>query len=209
MAKGLTKRQQLILQYILDYVEKEGFPPSIREIGKDFEIGSLRGVTVHLDALEKKGYISRANTPRSIKVVHPAFQQSTRVVMLPLLGSIQAGDPSQAHEDVEDMIPVPPEMVRNVEGAFLLRIKGESMIGEGILPRDLVVVKPQRSFKHGDLVAALLGDDTTIKRVNVAKDGVKLMPANPLFQPILVEQDNSMVIGKVIGLIRDYEGAAF
>ncbi|RYG15222.1 transcriptional repressor LexA, partial [bacterium] len=117
MAKGLTTRQQMILQYILDYVQKEGYPPSIREIGRDFDIGSLRGVTVHLDALERKGYISRSNTPRSIKVVHPAYQASNRVTMLPLLGSIAAGAPIQAQESVEDLIPVPSEMVRNVEGA--------------------------------------------------------------------------------------------
>jgi repressor LexA len=209
MAKGLTKRQQLILQYILDYVQKEGYPPSIREIGRDFGIGSLRGVTVHLDALERKGYISRSNTPRSIKVVHPSFQQSNRVTMLPLLGSIAAGAPIQAQEHVEDLIPVPSEMVRNVEGAFLLRVKGDSMSGEGIMPRDLVVVKPQQTANHGDLVAALLGDEATVKRINFSSDGVKLMPSNPAYQPIPVTQEDSRIIGKVVGLIRDYEGMAF
>src|SRR5688500_14818036 len=93
MAKGLSKRQELILQYVLDYVQREGYPPSIREIGREFAIGSLRGVTVHLDALERKGYITRSNTPRSIKVIHPSYQPSGRVAMLPLLGSIAAGEP--------------------------------------------------------------------------------------------------------------------
>lgn len=209
MAKGLTKRQQLILQYILDYVQKEGYPPSIREIGKDFEIGSLRGVTVHLDALERKGYISRSNTPRSIKVVHPSYQATTRVTMLPLLGSIAAGIPIQAQEDVEDHIAVPSDMVRNVEGAFLLRVKGDSMSGEGIMPRDLVVIKPQRTANHGDLVAAMLGDEATVKRINFSSDGVKLMPSNPAYQPIPVEREDSFIVGKVVGLIRDYEGMAF
>lgn len=209
MAKGLTKRQQLILQYILDYVQKEGYPPSIREIGRDFEIGSLRGVTVHLDALERKGYISRSNTPRSIKVVHPSFQANTRVTMLPLLGSIAAGAPIAAQEDVEEMIPVPSEMVRNVENPFLLRIKGDSMTGEGIMPRDLVVIKPQQTANHGDLVAALLGDEATVKRINFATDGVLLMPSNPAYQPIPVDREDSRIIGKVVGLIRDYEGMAF
>jgi len=209
MAKGLTKRQELILQYILDYVQKEGYPPSIREIGRDFEIGSLRGVTVHLDALERKGYISRSNTPRSIKVIHPSYQQSNRVTMLPLLGSIAAGAPIQAQEHVEDMIPVPSEMVRNVENAFLLRVKGDSMSGEGIMPRDIVVVKPQKTANHGDLVAALLGDEATVKRINFASDGVKLMPSNPAYQPIPVNSEDSWIIGKVVGLIRDYEGMAF
>lgn len=209
MAKGLTKRQQLILQYILDYVQKEGYPPSIREIGAHFEIGSLRGVTVHLDALERKGYISRSNTPRSIKVIHPSYMQTTRVTMLPLLGSIAAGIPIQAQEHVEDHIAVPSEMVRNVEGAFLLRVKGDSMSGEGIMPRDLVVIKPQPTANHGDLVAALLGDEATVKRINFGAEGVRLMPSNPAYQPIPVNTEDSWIIGKVVGLIRDYEGMAF
>ena len=210
MAKGLTTRQQLILQYILDYVQKEGYPPSIREIGRDFDIGSLRGVTVHLDALERKGYITRSNTPRSIKVIHPSYQQTNRVTMLPLLGSIAAGAPIQAQESVEDLIPVPSEMVRNVEGAFLLRVKGDSMIGEGILPRDLVVVRPQSNASQNELVAVLIEDEATVKRINYAKDGIKLMPSNPAYQPIEVRQeDNARIIGKIVGLVRDYEGMAF
>src|SRR6476659_9528160 len=107
MAKGLTKRQQSILEYILEYIQKEGFPPSIREIGKDFDIGSLRGVTVHLDALERKGYISCANTPRSIRVIHPSFVEQKRVVMVPLVGTIAAGIPIEAQQHEEDRIPVP------------------------------------------------------------------------------------------------------
>jgi repressor LexA len=209
MAKGLTKKQQMILQYILDYVSAEGYPPSIREIGKHFEIGSLRGVTVHLDALERKGYISRSNTPRSIKVIHPSYQTNSRVAMVPLVGSIAAGVPIHAQEQVEDLIPVPYEMVRNIEQAFLLRVKGDSMSGEGILPRDLVVVKPQQTANHGDLVAVLLGDEATVKRIHFTSKGVHLMPSNPAYQPIPVEQEDSRVIGRIVGLIRDYEGMAF
>lgn len=209
MAKGLTKRQELILQYILDYVQKEGYPPSIREIGRDFEIGSLRGVTVHLDALERKGYISRSNTPRSIKVVHPSLQPATRVAMLPLIGSIAAGSPILAQEQVEDMIAVPSEMVRNVDNAFLLRVKGDSMIGDGIMPRDLVVIKPQQTASQGDLIAALLGEEATVKRINFTPEGIRLMPSNPAYQPIPVSREDARIIGKVVGLIRDYEGMAF
>ncbi|HVL38557.1 MAG TPA: transcriptional repressor LexA [Fimbriimonadaceae bacterium] len=209
MAKGLTKRQQYILQYVMDYIQREGYPPSIREIGSHFEIGSLRGVTVHLDALERKGYIARANTPRSIRVVHPDFQPGDRVKMLPLVGSIAAGVPITAQEQVEDLIPVPFEMVRNIENAFLLRVKGDSMSGEGIMPRDLVVVKPQQSANHGDLVAVLIGDDATVKRINFDKKGVKLMPSNPAYDPIEINTEDARVIGRIVGLIRDYEGMAF
>ncbi len=209
MAKGLTKRQQLILNYVMEYVQREGYPPSIREIGRDFDIGSLRGVTVHLDALERKGYISRSNTPRSIKVIHPSLQTSNRVVMLPLVGSIAAGIPITAQEDIEDLIAVPSEMVRNIQDAFLLRVKGDSMSGEGIMPRDLVVVKPQQSANHGDLVAALLGDEATVKRISFDRSGVRLLPSNPNYEPIEVKQDDARIIGKIVGLLRDYEGMAF
>lgn len=209
MAKGLTKRQEGILQFLMDYIQKEGFPPSIREIGKRFDIGSLRGVTVHLDALERKGYISRANTPRSIKITHPTYQPAQRVTMLPLLGHIAAGTPILAQEHVEGLIPVPSEMVRNMESAFLLRVRGDSMSGEGILPRDLVVVKPQSTANHGDLVAVLLGDEATVKRIRFDPGGVRLMPSNPAYDPIPIDREDARIIGRIVGLIRDYEGMAF
>lgn len=209
MAKGLTERQGAILQYLAEYIQREGYPPSIREIGKRFDIGSLRGVTVHLDALERKGYISRANTPRSIKITHPMYQANQRVTMLPLLGQIAAGAPILAQEYVEDLIPVPSEMVRSIEGAFLLRVRGDSMTGEGILPRDLVVVRPQRTANHGDLVAVMLGDEATVKRIHFDRNGVRLVASNPSYEPILVDREDAHIVGRVVGLIRDYEGMAF
>jgi repressor LexA len=209
MAKGLTARQQAILQFVVDYLRDEGYPPSIREIGAHFEIGSLRGVTVHLDALERKGYIARANTPRSIKVIHPDYQQSGNAVMLPLLGSIAAGSPIEAIENVEAMLPVPAEMVRNIRNAFLLRVRGDSMTGEGIMPRDLVVVKPQDTANHGDLVAVRIGDDATVKRLHLDPGGAKLLSANPAYDPILIDREDTRVIGRIVGVIRDYGGMAF
>ena len=209
MAKNLTKRQEDILKYVQEYVQTEGYPPSIREIGSHFDIGSLRGVTVHLDALERKGYISRSNTPRSIKLVHPSYQNQNHSTLLPLVGSIAAGIPIEAQEHVEDLIPIPSEMVRNIQGAFLLRVKGDSMSGEGILPRDLVVIKPQQVAKHGDLVAVMIGDEATVKRINFSPKGTWLMPSNPAYHPIEIQSEDARVIGRVIGLIRDYEGMAF
>ncbi|MCW5937331.1 MAG: transcriptional repressor LexA [Fimbriimonadaceae bacterium] len=209
MAKGLTKRQEAILQFVLDYVQDEGYPPSIREIGQKFGIGSLRGVTVHLDALERKGFIERSNTPRSIKITHPQYQTGAKVSMLPLLGSIAAGAPILAQEHVEGLIPVPSEMVRNIQGAFLLRVKGDSMSGEGINPRDLVVVRPQQTANHGDLVAVLLGEEATVKRLHVNGKGVRLMPSNPAYDPIEVQREDARIIGRIVGLMRDYEGMAF
>ncbi len=209
MAKALTKRQQSILQFVQEYIEQEGYPPSIREIGAKFGIGSLRGVTVHLDALQRKGYIARTNTPRSIKITHPAYQSQAKVTMLPLLGQIAAGAPILAQEQVENLVPVPSEMVRNIRGAFLLRVKGDSMNGEGINPRDLVVVRPQQTANHGDLVAVLLGDEATVKRIHFHGDGARLVASNPAYDPIEVRQDDARIIGRIVGLLRDYEGMAF
>lgn len=209
MTRGLTKRQEAILQLIVDYVQRNGYPPSIREIGKEFGIGSLRGVTVHLDALQRKGYISRGNTPRSIRIIHPEYQASNRVTMLPLVGTIAAGVPIYASEEIEDMIPVPQQMVRNIQGAFLLRVKGDSMINAGLMPRDLVVIKPQQTANHGDIVAVLLGEEATVKTIQYDKGKTFLVPANPSYDRMEVRQEDARVIGKVVGMLRDYEGMAF
>lgn len=210
MAKGLTTRQEEILDFVLHYVETEGYPPSIREIGTKFSIGSLRGVTVHLDALERKGYISRSNTPRSIKLTHPKFTPgNSRVTMLPLVGTIAAGTPVLAQEEIEGMIPVPSEMVRNVDGAFLLRVKGDSMIGDGIMPRDLVVIRPQKTFHGNDVMAVRVGEEATVKRIHKTNKGVQLLSSNPDYAPIEVDPTETEVIGKVVGLFRDYEGMSF
>ncbi|MCH8979983.1 MAG: transcriptional repressor LexA [Armatimonadetes bacterium] len=210
MAKGLTARQEAVLQYVVRYIQEIGYPPSIREIGENFGIGSLRGVTVHLDALQRKGYIERANTPRSIRITHPAYQPGQKVTMLPLVGQIAAGEPILADEHVEALVPVPSEMVRNIAGAYLLRVRGDSMSAEGINPRDLVVVKPQETASHGDLVAVLLGDEATVKRIHYDKDRIRLMPSNPAYDPIeLAEGDDPRVLGRIVGLLRDYEGMSF
>lgn len=210
MAKGLTPRQEAILKFVAEYLQEAGYPPSIREIGTKFKIGSLRGVTVHLDALEKKGYIDRANTPRSIRIKHPAYQAATaNVTLLPLLGQIAAGAPILAQEYVEDMVPVPSEMVRNISDAYLLRVRGDSMSGEGINPRDLVVVKPQQAANHGDLVAVLVGDEATVKRIHFNGGQVRLMPSNPAYDPIIIDREDARILGRVVGLMRDYEGMAF
>jgi repressor LexA len=130
-------------------------------------------------------------------------------MMLPLLGQIAAGAPILAQEHVENLIPVPSEMVRNMQGAFVLRVKGDSMSGEGICPRDLVVVKPQQTANHGDLVAVLMGDEATVKRIHFNGSQVRLMPSNPAYDPIIIDREDARVIGRIVGLMRDYEGMAF
>src|SRR5579871_2338251 len=211
MTRGLTEKQERILNFIVDYVDEKGYPPSIREIGTAFEISSLRGVTVHLDALERKGYIKRANTSRSITVIGKTGATSPKrnVTFLPIVGTIAAGTPITATENVEGVVPVPQEMVHNIQGAFVLRVRGDSMIDEHIMPRDLVVIKPQAAAENGDLVAVLLGDEATVKRIQFADGRVRLIPANSAYEPIEVNREDSRVIGKVIGLMRNYHSMAF
>ena len=209
MAKGLTTKQEQILRFLANYIEDIGYPPSIREIGKEFGIGSLRGVTVHLDALERKGFIQRENTPRSIRVLDPHYQSSSHVALLPICGTIAAGTPIQAVENIEDYVPVPTELVKGIEKAFLLRVKGDSMIGDGIMPRDLVIIKPQTTANHGEIIAAMIDDEATVKRIHFKPNSVQLMPSNPSFQPIEFKREDARIIGKVIGLLRDYTGHAF
>ncbi len=206
MTRGLTEKQERILEFVVEYVTQHGFPPSIREIGNNFGISSLRGVTVHLDALERKGYIRRASTSRSITVVGRTGRGTSGpdTPCLPLVGTIAAGTPITASENVEGFVPVPHEIVRNHEGAFVLRVRGDSMVDDHILPRDLVVIRPQETADNNDMVAVMLGDEATVKRIQFANDRVRLIPANKAYQPIEVSRDDIRVIGKVIGLIRSY-----
>ncbi len=206
MTRGLTDKQDRILNFIVEYVEDKGYPPSIREIGTAFDISSLRGVTVHLDALERKGYIKRANTSRSITVMGRTGATSPKrnVTFLPIVGTIAAGTPITASENLEGTIPVSQEMVHNVQGAFVLRVKGDSMIDEHIMPSDYVIIKPQAHADNNDLVAVMLGDEATVKRIEFTDGRVRLLPANSAYEPIVVNREDSRVIGKVIGLMRNY-----
>ena len=208
MTRGLTDKQERILGFIVDYVNDQGYPPSIREIGNHFSISSLRGVTVHLDALERKGYIKRANTARAITVIGKtgSTAPNRNISMVPLIGTIAAGVPITAHENVEALVPVPPGMIHNVKNAFALRVKGDSMINAHIVEGDLVVIKEQATAENGDVVAFLLGDEATVKRIEFTSEGVRLKAENPAYPPIEVRREDSRIMGKVIGLVRSYDG---
>ena len=204
MKDKLTKRQQSVLRYIENYLAKYGYPPSIREIGTALGIKSLRGVTIHLDALERKGFIHRESTSRSIQVLKPLkTNEPDAFVMLPILGAIAAGRPLLAVENVEAEIPVPKTMLGTTRDAFLLRVEGDSMVDAHILDGDLVVIRPQKTAENGDVVAALLGDEATVKRLRIEGENAVLMPANRAYQPIPLQGTDAELIGKVIGLLRN------
>ncbi len=207
MTRGLTDKQEKILAFIMEYVNDKGYPPSIREIGNEFGISSLRGVTVHLDALERKGMIKRLSTSRSITVIGKtgATSPNRNVSFVPLIGTISAGVPITANENVETQIPVPQEMIYNVKKPFALRVKGDSMINAHIMDGDYVVLKEQNTAENGDMVAVLLGDEATVKHIQFTQDGARLLAANPAYAPIEVKREDSKIMGKVIGLIRNYD----
>ncbi|MDI6828409.1 MAG: transcriptional repressor LexA [Armatimonadota bacterium] len=204
MAKRLTERQKLVLNFLAQYIRKHGYPPSIREIGAGVGIKSLRGVTIHLDALEKKGYIRRERTSRSIMILRQADEKEEAYTKLPLLGAIAAGEPLLAVENIEGELPIPQAMLRNNEKAFLLRVKGDSMIEEHILPGDLVVIRPQQTAENGDLVAVLIGEEATVKRLRSENGEVVLLPANPAYEPITLRGKDYRIIGKAIALLRNF-----
>jgi len=206
----LTTRQQEIWQFLAEYVDEHGYPPTVREIGEAVGLASPSTVHAHLANLERAGLIRRDPTkPRAIELVGrrraeaPApYAMSTP--LLPLLGSIAAGGPLLAEEAVEEKIAVPEPLGRNAD--FLLRVKGESMIEAGILDGDIVVVRRQDVAQGGDIVVALVGDDesadeATVKTFHREKDGrIRLQPENSALEPLYPE--HVQILGKVTGVFR-------
>jgi repressor LexA len=201
----LTERQKKVLKFIKKMVEDRGFPPSVREIGRALSISSLRGVTGHLDGLERKGFIKRNSTARGIQVLKsPEGIPLTDVpsVQLPLVGAIAAGAPILAEKNITDWVPVPRKLVHSNENAFLLRVQGDSMVEDHILDGDLVIVKPQPTAQDGEIIAAVIEEEATVKRYYREGDQVRLEPANSSYSPIIVKQREFRIAGKVIGLLR-------
>jgi repressor LexA len=201
MRKKLTKRQQQVLDFIINYLRDTGYPPTIREVAKEFKISS-KGAYDHLTAIEKKGYIKRNPTkPRAIEIMDFVHGKvSGPVVEIPVVGKVAAGEPLLATQNIERTISLSGDMIRTEE-PFALKIKGDSMIGAGILEGDYVIVKRQPSADQGDIVVALIGDDATVKRFYKANDHVRLQPENPTMEPIIAKDVS--IVGKVVGLFRE------
>lgn len=201
----LTERQRRVYEFTLKSISSRGYPPTLREIGTALGISSLRGVTCHLDALEKKGYIKREPTPRGISITRVqdvyAFEQED-LIRAPLLGRIPAGTPNAVEECAEGEVAVPIYLLGSVKGrVFLLRVTGDSMIGDHILDGDLVVVEVQQEVRNGDVVVANVEGESTVKRIFMEKNQVRLKASNPVHKDILVSR-NFRIAGKVIGLLR-------
>ena len=206
MAYGrISSKQQEILDYIKNEILNRGFPPAVREICEAVHLKSTSSVHSHLEALEKNGYIRRdATKPRAIEIIDDNFNLARReVVNVPLVGTVAAGQPILAVENIETYFPVPVEFMPN-EQSFMLRVKGDSMVNAGIFDGDQVLVKQQTSAKNGDIVVALVEDSATVKTFYKEDGYYRLQPENDYMDPILV-QDNLQILGKVFGVFRFFQ----
>ncbi len=201
MRKKLTQKQQKILDFIKDYISETGYPPAVRDISNAFSMSS-KGAYDHITAIEKKGYIRRdPSKPRAIELLDYVSRKSPKsLVDIPVLGKVAAGEPLLANQNIEWVITVSKDMVKTDE-PFALRVRGDSMIGAGILENDFVIVKQQQTAEQGDIVVALIGEEATVKRFYKEDDCIRLQPENPAMQPIITK--DAIILGKVIGLFRE------
>jgi repressor LexA len=207
----LTARQQEIWNYLVEYVDRHGYPPTVREIGERVGLASPSTVHAHLANLERAGLLKRDPTkPRALELIGrertepaPAAQEEARdVSRLPLVGEIAAGGPMLAEENIEEYVPMPA----STRGDFLLRVKGESMIDAGILDGDLVIVQRAQDARNGEIVVALAGDDesadeATVKTFYREKGRVRLQPENAALEPIYAP--HVQILGRVVGVFRE------
>jgi repressor LexA len=202
MLPALTDRQKAIYDFLLKTIRERGFAPSIPEIGKRFNIASTNGVSDHLKALEKKGYIRRVGK-RAFEVVNAlgkAALSATREV--PLLGRVPAGKPFLSDENTEGLLTIPSDMASGK--LFALQVKGDSMIGAGIQDGDRVIVKQQGTAENGEIVCAMIDGEATLKRF-FKKDGVVTLKAeNEKYAPIKVSEGEFRIAGKIVGLLRKF-----
>jgi repressor LexA len=203
----LTKRQQEIFDFIGKYSAKYGYPPTVRDIGKAVGLASSSTVHAHLANLEKIGLLRRdPSKPRAIELLDRAVGNAVdsvrsivRAEGLPLVGSVAAGQPVLAEENIEEYISV-PEVAGGEDGEYLLRIRGDSMKNAGIIEGDIVVVRPQETAREGEIVVALLGEEATVKRFYRESDHIRLQPENETMEPIRSKEVK--VLGRVVGLLR-------
>lgn len=197
----ITAKQQEILEYIKETILKKGYPPAVREICEAVRLKSTSSVHSHLETLEEKGYIRRDPTkPRTIEIIDDCFNLTRReVVNVPLIGTVAAGVPILAEENIENYYPIPVELLPNAE-TFMLNVKGDSMVNAGIFNGDQLIVEQCSSARNGEIVVALVGDSATVKRFYKEEGHYRLQPENDHMEPIFAEQVE--VLGKVIGLFR-------
>lgn len=210
----LTRRQREVFEFIKDFIERHGYSPSLEEVAKGMKLSSLATVHKHLSNLAEKGLIRRHwNRGRGIEICSDL--SSPRLVQMqleacyaiPIRGTVAAGQPLDVEEDdLTERLSVPSDLVRNAEETFVLRVRGDSMIEEGIQEGDFIICERRSSARNGQVVVALVnGHETTVKYFYLEGDSVRLQPANPYMAPIYVKAADVQVQGIVIGLVRKYQ----
>lgn len=207
MDRRLTDRQREVLGYVRNYLTTQGFAPALTEIGAGCGGISATAALAHIVALEKKGYVRRdPHRARGLELIETetkAVEERPAVVKLPIVGDIAAGLPIEAYEDSSESLWVEASLTRGA-GCFVLRVRGQSMIGDGIHDGDCVIVHPQDTAENGDTVVALLGGNgATLKRFYRERGHIRLQPANPYLEPMIVR--DVTIQGKVIAVIRRYD----
>lgn len=208
MKKILTKRQQEILDFIESFMQKRGYPPTLREIGNEFGISSTNGVRVNLAALEKKNYIVRRPwLSRGIELVNApkVLQTDTEVGYIPIVGKVAAGEPIFAAENIQGMLAVDDSFI-TTKKVFALKVYGDSMIGAGIVDGDYVLARRQHTAESGEIVVFIVGDEITVKRFDTRGDKILLIPENEAYEVRSIRKNSPdlQIAGKVVGLMRKY-----
>lgn len=202
--RPISKKQEEILNYIKNEILERGFPPAVREICQAVGLKSTSSVHSHLESLERNGYIRRDPTkPRAIEILDESFNMIRReMVNVPIIGTVAAGQPILAEQNVEGYFPIPTEYMPNKQ-SFMLKVKGESMINAGIFDGDKVLVKQQSTAENGDIVVALVEDSATVKTYYKENGHYRLQPENDSMDPIIV--DKCEILGKVFGVFRIFQ----
>ncbi len=197
----ITPKQREILEYIKQEILNRGYPPTVRELCDAVHLKSTSSIHSHLESLEKNGYIRRdPSKPRAIEIVDDSFNLTRReMVNVPIIGSIAAGQPLLAIQNIENYFPIPAEYMPN-QDTFMLRVKGESMINAGICDGDVILVKQQNHASNGDMVAALVDDSATVKTFYKEDGHIRLQPENDNMDPIIVP--DCQILGVVFGVFR-------
>jgi len=208
MKKILTQRQQDILDFIESFMQKRGYPPTLREIGNEFGISSTNGVRVNLAALEKKKYIVRRPwLSRGIELVNApkVIHTDSEVGYVPIIGKVAAGEPIFAAENIQGMLAVDDSFIQTKK-VFALKVQGDSMIGVGIVDGDYVLARRQHTAEPGEIIVFIVGDEITVKRFDSKGDKVLLIPENEAYEVRSIKKNSPdlQIAGKVVGLMRKY-----
>ncbi|MBR4351213.1 MAG: transcriptional repressor LexA [Bacilli bacterium] len=200
----LTVKQNLVLDYLKRSIAKNGYPPTVREIGKALDLSSPATVQAHLNTLETKGYIKRGDSKnRAIELLVPNDYAESDTIDVPLLGKVTAGNPIEAIEMPDEFFTLPASMIPTKKEVFTLRVSGTSMINAGVHDGDIVIVQRQATANNGDMVVAMTEDNEVTLKTFYKEDGYfRLQPENDTMAPIIL--DKVYIVGKAIGLYRKF-----